>query len=42
MNFGLLPSNIDLNMTLEDYSFSIALLGISCAVMFWVGFNNHT
>ena len=42
MNYGVLPTEVDLNMTFNDYTFSIALLAIDCAYAFWLGFNNHT
>lgn len=42
MEFGSLPSNIDLAMTMNDYALYMGFLGIFCGVMFWVGWNNHT
>ena len=42
MNYGIFPTELDLNMTLNDYSFSMALLGIVCAFAFWLGWNSHT
>ena len=41
-NFGLLPTNVDLNMNTEDYTFTIAMLGITSAFAFWIGWNSHT
>ena len=42
MNYGLLPTEIDLAMTLNDYAFYMGFLGIICAAFFWIGWNNHT
>lgn len=42
MNYGLLPTEADLSMTLNDYSFSIALLAICCGFVFWLGWNSHS
>lgn len=41
MTYGVLPTEIDLNMTLNDYSFSIAILAIVCAGFFWYGFTSR-
>ena len=41
-NYGVLPTNVDMNMFEEDYTFSIALLGIVSAFAFWIGWNSHT
>ena len=42
MNYGILPTPTDLAMTLNDYSLTMAFLGLVCAMMFFIGFNNHT
>jgi len=39
MNYGILPTEIQLHMTLNDYAFSIGLLGIICGFVFWLGWN---
>lgn len=40
--FGVLPTNVDLHMVHEDYAFTMAMLGITSAFAFWIGWNNHT
>ena len=42
IDFGVLPTNLDLHMFPNDYSFSIALLALTCAFVFWLGWNAHT
>jgi len=42
MNYGMLPTPTDLAMTMNDYALYMGFLGIFCAVLFWIGFNNHT
>ena len=42
ITYGLLPTEAQLFMTQNDYAFTMGMLGIACAVMFWLGFNNHT
>jgi hypothetical protein len=41
-NYGLLPTEVDLNMTQNDYTFTIAMLGMTCAFVFWLGWNSHS
>ena len=40
MNYGIFPTEIELGMTMNEYSFSMALLGIVCAFVFWIGWNS--
>ena len=42
IEYGLLPTELQLYMTQNDYAFYMGILGILCGVMFWLGFNNHT
>ncbi len=41
-NYGALPTNVDLNMNTEDYTFTMAMLGLTSAFGFWLGWNSHT
>ncbi len=40
-NYGVLPTNVDLVMTGNEYTFSIALLACTCAFVFWLGWNSY-
>jgi len=41
-NYGLLPTEVVLNMDKYDYTFAITMLGLVSALVFWLGWNSHS
>ncbi len=39
--YGVLPTDDDLYMSDTDYTFTIAMLGLTSAFAFWLGWNSY-